>query len=87
MSIYTQYFTPIIHINEGIWLSGKTLDSRPRDCEFDPPSLQLQLPKMEIRTDSSQEKCFRVSVHYIGQVKEPDLSCVVGAPVSCTIGH
>jgi len=24
-------------ISEGIWLSGKTLDCRPRDCEFDPP--------------------------------------------------
>jgi len=22
-----------------------------------------------------------------GHVKEPDLSCVVGAPVSCTMGH
>jgi len=22
--------------SEGIWLSGKTLDCRPRDCEFDP---------------------------------------------------
>jgi len=30
---------------EGIWLSGKTLDCRPRDCEFDPPSLQLKLLK------------------------------------------
>ena len=27
--------------SEGIWLSGKTLDCRPRDCKFDPPSLQL----------------------------------------------
>ena len=27
------------------WLSGKTLDCRPRDCEFDPPSLQLKLLK------------------------------------------
>ena len=31
--------------SEGIWLSGKTLDCRPRDCEFDPPSLQLKLLK------------------------------------------
>jgi len=23
--------------SEGIWLSGKTLHCRPRDCEFDPP--------------------------------------------------
>jgi len=29
----------------GIWLSGKTFDCRPRDCEFDPPSLQLKLLK------------------------------------------
>ena len=32
-------------VSEGIWLSGKTLDCRPRDCEFDPPSLQLKLIK------------------------------------------
>ena len=31
--------------SEGIWLSGKTLDCRPRDWEFDPPSLQLNLLK------------------------------------------
>jgi len=31
--------------SEGNWLSGKTLDCRPRDCEFDPPSLQLKLLK------------------------------------------
>jgi len=31
--------------SEGIWLSGKTLDCRPRDCKFDPPSLQLKLLK------------------------------------------
>jgi len=30
---------------EGIWLSGKTLDCQPRDCEFDSPSLQLKLLK------------------------------------------
>jgi len=29
----------------------------------------------------------RVSVLYTGHVKEPGLSCVVGAPVSCTMGH
>ena len=34
-----------VHCSEGIWLSGKTLDCRPRDCEFDPPSLQLKLLK------------------------------------------
>ena len=42
--------------SEGIWLSGRTLDCRPRDCEFDPPSLQLKLLKKEICTGSSQEK-------------------------------
>jgi len=73
--------------SERIWLSGKTLDCRPRDCEFDPPSLQLKLLKKEICTGSSQEKCSRVSVLYTGHVKEPGLSCVVGAPVSCTMGH
>jgi len=26
-------------------------------------------------------------VLYTGHVKEPGLSCVVGAPVSCTMGH
>ena len=32
------------HIDsEKIWLSGKTLDCRPKDCEFDHPSLQLNL--------------------------------------------
>ena len=30
---------------EGIWLSGKTLDCRPRDCEIDLLSLQLKLLK------------------------------------------
>jgi len=34
-----------IENSEGIWLSGKTLDCLPRDCEFDPPSLQLKLLK------------------------------------------
>jgi len=28
--------------SEEIWLSGKTLDCRTRDCEFDPPSIQLK---------------------------------------------
>jgi len=28
---------PTVSLSEGIWLSGKTLDCRPRDCEFDPP--------------------------------------------------
>ena len=34
---------------------------RPRDCEFDPPSLQLKLLKKEVCTGYSQEKCSRVS--------------------------
>jgi len=34
--------------SEGIWLSSKTLDCRPRDCEFDPPSLQLKLLKRDM---------------------------------------
>ena len=74
-------------ISEGIWLSGKTLDCRARDCEFDPPSLQLKLLRSKLCAGSSQDKCSRVSVLYTGHVKEPGLSCVVGAPVSCTIGH
>ena len=28
-----------------IWLSGKTLDCQPRDCEFDPPHLKLHVLK------------------------------------------
>jgi len=32
----------------GICLSGKTLDCQPRDCEFDPPSLQLKLLKEDM---------------------------------------
>ena len=85
MSIYTLYFTPIIHINEGIWLSGKT----PADpgIASSIPLTSQQLLKKEICTGSSQEKCSRVSVLYTGHVKEPGLSCVVGAPVSCTMGH
>jgi len=34
-----------------------------------------------------RKKCSRVSVLYTEKVKELGLSCVVGAPVSCTIGH
>ena len=26
-------------LTRGIWLSGKTLECRPSDCEFDPPPL------------------------------------------------
>jgi len=37
-----------IEISIGIWLSGKTLDCRPRDCEFDPPSLQLKIIKRDM---------------------------------------
>jgi len=62
-------------------------DCRARDCEFDPPLTLTKITKKEICTGSSQEKCSRVSVLYTGHVKEPGLSCVVGAPVSCTMGH
>jgi len=72
-------------LSEGIWLSGKTLDCRPRDCEFDPPSLQLKLLNGDIYW--FLEKCSCVLVDYTGHVKEPGLSCVVGTPVSCTMGH
>ena len=86
---YLVYYIALLRTvqeGEGIWLSGKTLDCRHRDSEFDPPSLQLKLLK-GVCTGSSQEKCSRVSVLYTGHVKEPGLSCVVGAPVSCTMGH
>jgi len=73
--------------SEGNWLSGKTLECRPRDSEFNPTSLQLKLLKKEIFTGSSQEKCSRVSVLYTGHVKEPGLSSVVGAPVSGTMSR
>ena len=36
-------FCPFSTVSEGIWLRGKALDCRPRDCEFDPLSLQLKL--------------------------------------------
>ena len=66
--------------SEGIWLSGKTLDCRPRDCEFDPPSLQLKLLKRRYvlvlpRKNAPVYQCFTLG------------TCVVGAPVSCTMGH
>jgi len=70
----------------GIWLSGKTLDCRPRDCEFDSPSLRLKLLKGDMYW-FFPGKCSRVSVLYTGHVKKPGLSCVVGNPVSCTMGH
>jgi len=70
-------------ISDGIWLSGKTLDLRPSDCELTP----LTPSKITICTGSSQTKCSRVSVLYTEYVKEPGLSCVVGALVSCTMGH
>jgi len=49
------YCTSELELSEGIWLSGKKLDCRPRDCEFDPPSLQQKLLKKEVCTGSSQE--------------------------------
>ena len=36
------YSYPFSTLARGFWLSGKTLDCRPRDCEFYPPSLQLK---------------------------------------------
>jgi len=66
--------------SEGIWLSGKTLDCRPRDFEFDPPSLQLKSLKGDMHWFFPR-KCSLVPVLYTGHVKEPGLSCVVGAPV------
>ena len=41
VSVYTLDMIAVKLNSEGIWLSGKTLDCRPRDCEFDPLSLQL----------------------------------------------
>ena len=49
--------------------------------------LNAFITKKEICTGSSLEKCSRTSGLYTGYVKEPGLSCVVGAPVSCTMGH
>ena len=48
----------------GIWLSGKTLNCRPRDCEFDPPSLQLkqekpQCDENQVFNDSTKYWCDR----------------------------
>ena len=51
------------------------------------PLTPTKITKKEICTGSSQEKCSRVSVLYTGHVKEPGLSCVVGTPVSCTMGY
>jgi len=42
---------------------------------------------VELFTGSSHEERSRVSVLYTGHVKEPGLSCVMGAPVYCTLGH
>jgi len=73
-------------VNEGIWLSGKTLDCQPRDCEFDPLSLQLKLLKGDMYW-FFPGKFLRVSVLYTVHIKEPGSSCEEGAPVSCTMGH
>jgi len=43
---------------------------------------------MEIYNGSSQGNApGRVSVIYTGHANEPGLSCVVGDPVFCTVGH
>jgi len=49
--------------SEGICLSGKTLDCRPKYCEFDPLSLQLKLLKMRFvlglpRKNARVYQCF-----------------------------
>ena len=49
-------------LSEGIWLSGKTLDCRPRDCEFDSPSHQLNLKKGDMYLFSPRKKCSCVPV-------------------------
>ena len=53
------------------------------------PLTPTKITKKEIHvcTGSSQEKYSRISVLNTEHVKEPGLSCVVGAPVSCTMGH
>jgi len=72
----------------GIWLSGKTLDCRPRDCEFD-PSLQLKVLKGDMYWFFPGKMLPCISALHWARtfVKEPGLSCVVGAPVSCIMGH
>ena len=65
--------------SEGIWLSGKTLDCRPRNCEFDPRSLQLKLLKGDMYWFFPGKMLLCISAS--GHVKEPGLSCVMGAPL------
>jgi len=72
--------------SEGTWLSGRTLDRRPRDCQFDPPHPN-KISTKEICTSSSKEKGSRALVLDIVHVKEAGLSCVVGAPESFTLSH
>ena len=70
--------------SEGNWLSGKTLECRPRDSEFNPTSLQLKGDNFCV---FFRKKCSCISVLYTGHVKEPGLSSVVGAPVSGTMSR
>jgi len=63
---------------EGIWLSGKTLETAD-------PGIASSTPPLT-PTKITFKKEHRVSVLYTGDDKESGLSCVVGAPVSCTIG-
>ena len=51
------------------------------------PLTPTEITKKEICTGSCQEKCSRVLVLFTGHVKESSLSCVVGAPVTCTLGY
>jgi len=54
---------------EGMWLSGKTLDCRPRDCEFDspPPQNQLNISKRRYvlvlpRKNAPVYKCYTLGM-------------------------
>jgi len=78
---------------QGLVSIARGFDSAVKHSTADPGIANSILPtptkitNKEICTGSSQNKCSRVSVFYTGHVKEPGLSCVVGAPVSCTMGH
>jgi len=78
-------------LHEGSLLSGKTLDCRPKDCEFNldnPPSQQLKLLKGDTCVYRFLPgKMPHVSVLYTGLFKEPQVCHVVGALVSCPVGH
>jgi len=43
LNMYPGAHTPLPRVYyKGAWSSGKTLDCRPWDCEFDPPLSQLK---------------------------------------------